>query len=193
MSFHVFSIFYSIASVLYLLFTGCNLPYRHRTLRQLKLNAVSDSWPGSVSLSSVRIRHRDLSLTLSSLWPHRRGSWWMSWWWQLAIWQAGNGSRFLIAPNRMWACKLLTWDARRAEGLGKSPGGCGGRGGDEGGGGAAGGEEGTGRDLVISGTVSVSLADRRKKNACVVFSLRCTMSWSTHLFSHTSRPDCFYY
>lgn len=42
--------FYSIASVLYLLFTGCNLPYRHRTLRQLKLNAVSDSWPGSVSL-----------------------------------------------------------------------------------------------------------------------------------------------
>lgn len=93
----------------------------------------------------------------------------------------------------MWACKLLTWDARRAEGLGKSPGGCGGRGGDEGGGGAAGGEEGTGRDLVISGTVSVSLADRRKKNACVVFSLRCTMSWSTHLFSHTSRPDCFYY
>lgn len=173
MSFHVFSIFYSIASVLYLLFTGCNLPYRHRTLRQLKLNAVSDSWPGSVSLSSVRIRHRDLSLTLSSLWPHRRGSWWMSWWWQLAIWQAGNGSRFLIAPNRMWACKLLTWDARRAEGLGKSPGGCGGRGGEGGGGGAAGWEEGTGRDLVISGTVSVSLADRRKKKCvcCVFFAM----------------------
>lgn len=188
MSFHVFSIFYSIASVLYLLFTGCNLPYRHRTLRQLKLNAVSDSWPGSVSLSSVRIRHRDLSLTLSSLWPHRRGSWWMSWWWQLAIWQAGNGSRFLIAPNRMWACKLLTWDARRAEGLGKSPGGCGGRGGgEEGGGGAAGGEEGTGRDLVISGTVSVSLADRRKKMR-VLFSL-CDVRWAGPLIYFPTPAD----
>lgn len=40
---------------------------------------------------------------------------------RLAIVQAGNGSRFLIAPNRMWACKLLTWDARRAGGLGKIP------------------------------------------------------------------------
>lgn len=98
------------------------------------------------------------------------GSWWMSWWWQLAIWQAGNGSRFLIAPNRMWACKLLTWDARRAEGLGKSPGGCGGGGG----GGAAGWEEGTGRDLVISGTVSVSLDDRRKKKRglCFIYDVR---------------------
>lgn len=43
--------------------------------------------------------------------------------------QAGNGFRFLIAPNRMWACKLLTWDAQRAGGLGKSPGGGGGGGG----------------------------------------------------------------
>lgn len=188
MSFHVFSIFYSIASVLYLLFTGCNLPYRHRTLRQLKLNAVSDSWPGSVSLSSVRIRHRDLSLTLSSLWPHRRGSWWMSWWWQLAIWQAGNGSRFLIAPNRMWACKLLTWDARRAEGLGKSPGGCGGRGGgEEGGGGAAGWEEGTGRDLVISGTVSVSLADRREKMRVLCFI--CDVRWAGPLIYFPTPAD----
>lgn len=115
------------------------------------------------------------------------GSWWMSWWWQLAIWQAGNGSRFLIAPNRMWACKLLTWDARRAEGLGKSPGGCGGRGGDEGGGGAAGGEEGTGRDLVISGTVSVSLADRRKKMR-VLFSL-CDVRWAGPLIYFPTPAD----
>lgn len=43
--------------------------------------------------------------------------------WRLAMGQAGNGSRFLIAPNRMWACKLLTWDARSTGGLGKSPGG----------------------------------------------------------------------
>ena len=34
----------------------------------------------------------------------------------------------------MWACKLLTWDARRAGGLGKSPGGGGGGGGRGGGG-----------------------------------------------------------
>lgn len=147
-----------------------------------------DQFLSPLSGSGIRIS-RSLSLPCDLT---GGGSWWMSWWWQLAIWQAGNDSRFLIAPNRMWACKLLTWDARRAEGLGKSPGGCGGRGGEEGGGGAAGWEEGTGRDLVISGTVFVSLADRRKKNAWVVFYLRCTMSWSTHLFSHTSRPDCFF-
>ena len=33
----------------------------------------------------------------------------------------GNGCRFLIALNRMWECKLLTWDARAAGGLGRSP------------------------------------------------------------------------
>lgn len=116
-----------------------------------------DQFLSPLSGSGIRIS-RSLSLPCDVTGGE---SWWMSWWWQLAIWQAGNGSRFLIAPNRMWACKLLTWDARRAEGLGKSPGGCGG--GRGGGGGAAGWEEGTGRDLVISGTVSVSLADRRKK------------------------------
>lgn len=40
----------------------------------------------------------------------------------------------------MWACKLLTWDARIAGGLGKSPGGGGGGGGDGGGGGGGAGE-----------------------------------------------------
>lgn len=30
---------------------------------------------------------------------------------RLAQGQAGNGPAFLIAPNRMSACKLLTWDA----------------------------------------------------------------------------------
>lgn len=33
----------------------------------------------------------------------------------LAQRQAGNGPAFLIAPNRMSACKLLTWDAGSAQ------------------------------------------------------------------------------
>lgn len=45
---------------------------------------------------------------------------------------SGSGTKrkwFFIAPNRMWACKLLTRDAQRAGGLGKIPEGGGGSGG----------------------------------------------------------------
>lgn len=63
----------------------------------------------------------------------------------------------------MWACKLLTWDARRAGGLGTSPGG--GSGGREGGGGGE--EEGKQREIHLLQRVFISAVSQEENRKCM--------------------------